>query len=131
LAASEAAIRNLVPGKKLSEVYAAARQAVDEKWRDQFPPTIGYGIGSQVKEDGLNISAANEQEVQAGNVFHLRIGMNSLEGPANRKTVLLGDTLEVTPDGAKNRTAGIHRKYGQVSYSLGPEEEEKKPESKP
>jgi|JI10StandDraft_1071094.scaffolds.fasta_scaffold368303_2 hypothetical protein len=64
-------------------------------------------------------------------IFHLRIGMNNLEGPDHRKTVLLGDTVEVTSEGAKLRTGGIHRKYGQVSYSLGPEEEQKKSEPKP
>lgn len=84
-----------------------------------------------MREAGLNICQQNDVEVKPGMVFHLRIGMNNLDGPANRKTVLLGDTVEVTPEGAKLRTVGIHRKYGAVSYSLGPEEEQKKPESKP
>jgi len=128
LQAVEAIIKNLVPGTRLNKVFEAAKEAVDPKFRDSFPQLIGYGIGNSVKEEGLNISALNDTKVQAGMTFHVRVGLTKIEGSENRRTVLLGDTVVVTQEGAKLLTKNIHRKYGEVSYSLGDKEEEKKPQ---
>lgn len=62
--------------------------------------------------------------------FHLRIGLSGLEGQPNKRVVLLGDTVQITDNGAVLLTKSIHRKYGHVSYSLGEEEEEEKQPSR-
>jgi hypothetical protein len=46
----DAPIKNLEPGKKLSQVYVAAKEAVEDKFRNQFPQIIGHGIGASDKE---------------------------------------------------------------------------------
>ena len=126
LAAMEAAVGALRPGAKLSAVYQAAASKLAPF---DAPALLGYGIGQAYKEEGLNITAANETVVQAGMVLHVRIGLQNLEGPENKRTVLLGDTVLVTEEGTKILTKSIPRKYGQVSYSLG-EEEAKQPAPK-
>jgi nucleosome binding factor SPN SPT16 subunit len=130
LEALDVAIATLKPGVMLKDVHAAALKHVKQKNPDiakLFPATIGHGIGNKYREDGLAINGENETKVEAGMMFFLKIGMTGVDAKANRATIGIGDTVMVTSEGAELLTGRVHRKYSDVSYSLGDEEEQKAP----
>lgn len=58
--------------------------------------------------------------------FHVRITLTNVHKEASRSVIAIGDTLYVDGEGwPQVVTAGIQKKYSEISYSLDDEEEVK------
>ena len=58
--------------------------------------------------------------------FHVRITLNNVHKEPSRSIIAIGDTVIINSSGkAEVVTAGIQKKYSEISYSLEDEEEEK------
>ena len=100
-----------------------------------FHNNFGFGIGFNFKEDRLMINATNDTIIEEGMSFHVRIAITGVHNEPARSVVAIGDTVVVHADGNQVLTAGMQKKYAEISYSLEEsesEEEEKKskPQSK-
>jgi len=134
LEALDVGMKSLKVGKPIKEAYIAARNFIQEKnpgLAEKLHNNIGFGIGSNFKEDNLVINASNETIVQANMIFHIRIAMGSLDKLAEKSAIAIGDTVLIKEEGDPEiLTSKIPRKFGEVSYFINDEEEEKKGESK-
>jgi hypothetical protein len=60
--------------------------------------------------------------------FHVRVTLTNVHKDPSRSVIAIGDTLLIDEAGSpKVVTAGIQKKYSEISYSLEDEEEEAKP----
>jgi len=93
---------------------------------------FGFGIGFNYKEDALTINASNQSVIKNGMTFHVRITLTNVHKEASRSVIAIGDTLYVDGEGwPQVVTAGIQKKYSEISYSLDDEEEVKPAKGKP
>lgn len=63
-------------GNTLSEVYKSTKDFIrqkDAKLAEKVHKNFGFGIGCEIKENLLEISATNETKIEPGMVFHTRI----------------------------------------------------------
>ena len=117
--------KSLKVGKPISDAYIATKNLIEQR-KDglQFPNNFGFGIGSQFKEEKLLINAKNTTLVEPGMVFHIRVTLTGVHKEPARSFIGIGDTVVIEKDGSANVvTAGIHKKYSEISYSLDDEEE--------
>ena len=90
---------------------------------------LGYGIGMNFKEELLAIKEDNERVIQTGMVFNVRLSLTNFakatDAPTTRNCLLLADTLVVLKEGAEVLTRSVTRSYGEISYFLDDEVDEK------
>lgn len=76
------------------------------------------------------INAKNNTLVEPGMVFHIRVTLTGVHKEPARSFIGIGDTVLIEKDGSATVvTAGIHKKYSEISYSLDDDEEEVAPKA--
>ena len=128
-------VKSLRSGQPISDAYIAAKQVIDSRAKDnlQYHSSFGFGIGTQFKEDLLQINAKNNKTVEPGMVFHCRITLTGVSKETSRSVVGIGDTVYIGQDGsAVVLTSAIQKRYNDISYSLDDDEQDQpaKPEPK-
>ena len=120
-------------GQPISKAYVAAKNLVSERNSSLNVHTnFGFGIGFAFREDLQLISSSNEMIIKPGMVFHARITLSGVHNEAARSVIAIGDTVMIAEDGSvTNLTAGIQKKYSEISYSLDDDEEEEAPQPEP
>ncbi len=94
IAAQDAALDEVKPGAKVSEIYAAAEKKLANADVSRNPPTIGHGLGIECNEMPA-ISKAGEDELLEGMVVNIDIPVLELGWGG----IQLEDTILVTSDG--------------------------------
>jgi len=134
LAAQEAVLAALVPGKKLKDAYAAAVSVLakaDRELEGRLGKNVGFGMGVEFRESALVLNPRNEHVVAAGMVFNVSVGLSALKDKEKGTYALLIADTVVVPDGGGPAvkpehilTVGIRKSFSDISYNLDPEEEE-------
>ena len=116
-------------GKPISDAFIATKNLIEQRKEGlQSHSNFGFGIGSQFKEEKLLINAKNNTLVEPGMVFHIRVTLTGVHKEPARSFIGIGDTVVIEQDGTPTVvTAGIHKKYSEISYSLDEDEEEVAP----
>ena len=122
-------IKSLKAGEKISSVYQTVKNFISGKNPNLgIHSNFGFGIGFNYKEDALTINSSNQTVIKAGMSFHVRVTLTNVHKDPSRSVIAIGDTLLIDEAGSpKVVTAGIQKKYSEISYSLQDEEEEAKP----
>lgn len=138
LAAQEAVLAALTPGKMLKDAYAAAVGVLAKEGREleaRLGKNVGFGMGVEFRESALLLNARNEHVVRPGMVFNVSVGLSGLKD-ADKGTyaLLVADTVVVPEGGPPSSstpesilTSGIRKNFSDISYSLDPEEDEAAP----
>ena len=119
----------LRPGVAINVAHAKVLEAAKEKnslFSTFLSRTFGCGIGLNLKESDLEISAENETLIKEGMVFAIRLSLTGFNDEASRATLLLGDTIVVGAEKNQVVTEGISKKYQDISYVLDDEEDDDK-----
>jgi nucleosome binding factor SPN SPT16 subunit len=86
LAAQEAAIAALLPGKPLSSVYRAAVGALKAQVSDDLAAklgkSIGFAMGLQLRESKLQLTASSDIQLEPLMIFNVSVGLSGLENAA-------------------------------------------------
>lgn len=81
------------------------------------------------KEELLAIKEDNERLIETGMVFNVRLSLTNFSKNAETSTarncLVLADTLIVLKEGAEVLTRAVTRTYGEISYFLDDEPEDK------
>lgn len=82
LAAQKAAMAALSPDKPLSAVHGAAVEALQAAGMPELVPklqkNVGFGIGLELMERRLQLSASNEVHPLVGMVFNVSVGVQDI-----------------------------------------------------
>ena len=132
LAAHSAAVAALVAGAPLAAPHAAATASLQACGVPDLAPalgkSVGAGIGLELRESALSLTAGAVGAVAAGMVFNVTLAFNNLPGKAGGKpwAILLADTVAVAEGGAPPRvlTDAASKAWGDIAYELDDEEEE-------
>lgn len=109
-------------GNTLKDVYLSTKEFIkqkDPKLAEKIHKNFGFGIGCEIKETMLEISATNETKIEAGMVFHTRITFNDGE-----IQVAIGDSVHVLNDELEQLTENVPREYARISFTLEEDDEE-------
>ncbi len=120
-------------GEKISTVFQSVKKFISDKNSNLgVHSNFGFGIGFNYKEDSLTISASNQTVIKSGMTFHVRVTLTNVHKEASRSVIAIGDTIMIDETGQpKVVTAGIQKKYSEISYSLEDEEVEQPAKAKP
>ena len=113
-------------GNTLKDVYLSTKEFIkqkDPKLAEKIHKNFGFGIGCEIKETMLEISATNETKIEAGMVFHTRITFNDGE-----IQVAIGDSVHVTNEELEQLTENVPREYARISFTLEEDEDEEESE---
>ncbi|GAB0494570.1 hypothetical protein MMPV_005864 [Pyropia vietnamensis] len=138
LAAQEAVLAALAPGKMLKDAYAAAVAVLAKEGREleaKLGKNVGFGMGVEFRESALLLNARNEHVVRSGMVFNVSVGLSGLkDSDKGTYALLVADTVVVPEGGPPSTstpesilTSGIRKNFSDISYSLDPEEDEAAP----
>ncbi|GAA0138221.1 chromatin/chromatin-binding, or -regulatory protein [Lithospermum erythrorhizon] len=131
LKAQEAAISALRSGNKVNAVYQAAL-AVVKKNAPEFVANLtksaGTGIGLEFRESGLSLNAKNDKLIKPGMVFNVSLGFQNLHmeigNPKSQNfSLLIADTVNVTPSGCEVLTQLSSKSVKDIAYSFNEEED--------
>lgn len=140
LAAQNAAIRSLLPGRPLKESYIAAVEALKKGCGEKgkkgvdmpdlaaaLTKNVGFGMGIEFRDSAHVLNVKNENKVEQGMIYNVSVGVQSLEDKENGiYAVLIGDTVHIreTKLGPDIFTSGSRKDFKHISYFIGAEEEE-------
>uniref|UniRef100_A0A7S1CB08 FACT complex subunit n=1 Tax=Bicosoecida sp. CB-2014 TaxID=1486930 RepID=A0A7S1CB08_9STRA len=139
LAAHDALIQELRPGKKIREAVEAARAVVRSKnpaLLDKLPKSFGAGIGLQLRESTLALIDGNENVVRAGMTFSVTSSLAGVEltdrdtkkdkpmGKLETYSIVIGDTVVVGAKDNATTTEKAKVEFEDVSFDLNDDEEE-------
>jgi Xaa-Pro aminopeptidase len=106
LAALDAGIKACVPGKRLSDMDAAARKVIaDAGYGEYFIHGAGHHLGLQVHD------ANPDEPMKAGAVVTVEPGIYI---PEERLGIRIEDDIEVTAKGPRNLTASIPKTVAEI-----------------
>ena len=114
-------IKSLVPGKPIRTAYQATKEFIHSKdpvLATKIHTNLGFGIGSNIKEELLVVNESNETVVQSGMVFHVRVTLVDVHKKPARGVIAIGDTVVIEGDKPNVITGSVQRKYTEISYSL-------------
>lgn len=126
-------VTQIIPGSPINKIYNKAVEylkATDESMISKLSKSLGTGIGCIFEEKSLEITAENQNTIEPGMIFELRIGFTGMSNSKMNYSMLISDIISVTGDG-KNReilTGAINKTYKDISYSMdeeNPVEEQK------
>uniref|UniRef100_A0A336MRE7 FACT complex subunit n=1 Tax=Culicoides sonorensis TaxID=179676 RepID=A0A336MRE7_CULSO len=129
----EEIIKNLVPGKKLSEVYETAfkyAQKEQPKLIDKITKTFGFGMGIEFRENSLVIGPKCTAVVQKGMIFNVNVGISNIENKdSNDKegkvyALFIGDTVLVNDESPASVLTNSKKKIKNIGIFLKEDEEE-------
>lgn len=104
LAVEEEILKNLVEGKKLSDVYNAVESYVKKEkpaLLDKLTKTLGFATGIEFRESSLVIGPKNNAVIKKGMVFNINLGFADLENTEasddryKKYSLFLSDTVVV------------------------------------
>ena len=113
-------IKSIKAGEKINSAYQTVKKFINDKNPNLgVHSNFGFGIGFNYKEDALTINAANQTVIKPGMTFHVRITLTNVHKDPSRSVIAIGDTVMVDEAGTPVLvTAGIQKKYSEISYSL-------------
>ena len=110
LAALDAGIKACVPGKRLSDMDAAARKVIaDAGYGEYFIHGAGHHLGLQVHD------ASPDEPMKAGAVVTVEPGIYI---PQERIGIRIEDDIEVTSKGPRNLTASIPKTVAEIERAM-------------
>ncbi len=120
-------VSQMTVGTPLSQVYAKGLDYIktnDEGLLKYMPKNFGCGVGCKENERPLEISAENTTPIAPGMVFELRIGLEGLQDPKMKYSMLLSDTVLISGDNKPREilTGAISKAFKDVSYSMSEED---------
>lgn len=89
-------IKALVPGNPIKNAYIAGRDFIkgkDASLGGKLFTNFGFGIGNGIKEDQLLINETNENLVQAGMIFHVKLTLQDIHKKPTRSVIAIGDSV--------------------------------------
>lgn len=132
LAAHEAAVGALKPGRPASDALQAAVDAVrgrDPALVPKLTKNVGFATGLEFRDASFVLNAKNTRSVEEGMVFNVALGLENLENPRAKSAkerayaMFLAETVLVGEGGAEVLTTGCTRAWAQVSYQIADEDE--------
>ena len=110
-------------GNSLKDVYNSTKEFIrqkDPRLAEKVYKNFGFGIGCDIKESLLEISATNETKIEPGMVFHIRMTLS--DGDI---VVAIGDSAHMQTDGTLEQlTENVPREYARISFTLEEDDEE-------
>lgn len=129
----EEIIKNLVPGKKLSEIYEAAHKYAEKeqpKLIDKLTKTYGFGMGIEFRENSLVIGPKCSAIVQKGMIFNVNVGISNIENKDSSDkegksyALFIGDTVLVNEESPASVLTNSKKKIKNIGIFLKEDEEE-------
>lgn len=125
---------SLKVGKKISEsyeeVYQIFKEEKPEEWlQKHLGENFGYSIGFKHQEKSLEITPTNNTQLEENMVIYIRLYYKDLE--YRGKTgfgFIIGDTIILTKNGAKNLTKNIRKNFADISYVIKDDDDEEESE---
>jgi nucleosome binding factor SPN SPT16 subunit len=115
-------------GVTIGSVYSNVKNFIaqrDKVAAERLHTNIGFGIGLAHKEDLLSISENNDQVIEPGMVFHVRITFKESNDDGDLTVAGIGDTVLIESSGdIVNLTAKIPSKVSAIMYTLDDDEED-------
>lgn len=142
LAAQEAAIRSLLPGKPLKAAYAAAVKSLKSGCESKkaegidmpdlvaaLTKNVGFGMGIEFRDSSCVLNQKNEAKVEEKMIFNVSVGVQNIKDKDNGTySVLIGDTVLIrgTKMGPDVFTSASRKDFKHISYQIetGGEDEE-------
>ncbi|PSN69825.1 SPT16-domain-containing protein [Corynespora cassiicola Philippines] len=137
LSMHETVIKSIKDGVIAKDVYAKALGVLKSKnpqLEKHFPKNVGYGFGTENKDNTLLISGKNNRQLKDGMTLIISTGLQDLENPkpqdkkSKTYSLLLIDTVRVGPSDCAVFTKDTASDLESVSFFFNDEEEE---EAKP
>ena len=139
LAIHDLVIKSVKDGVVAKDVYNKALSHLKSKkpeWEKHFPKNVGYGIGTENKDNSLLLSGKNVRVLKDGMTIVVQTGLQDLENtkPQDKKSktysLVLIDTIRVGQGDASVFTKDTTSDLDAVSFFFDDEEEEAKPKVK-
>ena len=117
-------IKNLIPGKKLMDVYNTCKQNCLAKHPDlepYLPKDFGFGIGFEFKERCLLIGPKNENIIKNNHVYAVITSLKDLVGFKSKKiySMHLADTIVISKNNNRPKSNGDNYSLtSQISMKL-------------
>jgi nucleosome binding factor SPN SPT16 subunit len=134
-------IMNLVPGRRLKDIYNQCRQKCLQAYPDLLhfiPKDFGFGMGFEFKEKCLVIGPKNENIVRNNHVYAVITSLKNIVGFKHQKiySMHLADTIAIMENNEKHSyngqnysmTSSISLKLNDIGYNY--EEEDNKQDTK-
>ncbi|GBE61665.1 transcriptional elongation factor FACT140, putative [Babesia ovata] len=122
------ALSKIKPGVTFGSVYDEVQKFVAKEkpeFADNLLRSLGHTMGLEFKDAKFTLVSGNEKcTISSGMVFHVSLGFGHLVEGGKEFAVWIGDTVEVTPEGAVVLTANVSKSLENISYELEEEEEE-------
>lgn len=128
-------------GNSIQSIYEVAVQTIkknNEKYLPHFTKNCGFSMGLEFRESTFVIKGKKPSILKAGMIFNLCVGFNNIKTTDAEKlkdpktatfAVLLADTLLVREEGdAECLTRNCPRKYEDVAYFIGDDNEDEQPQ---
>ncbi|KAF2704953.1 SPT16-domain-containing protein [Pleomassaria siparia CBS 279.74] len=132
-------VKSIKDGVVAKDVYNKALAFLKSKKPElekHFPKNLGYGIGTENKDQSLLLSAKNNRVLKDGMTFVISTGFTDLENPSPQdkksKTYSLSlvDTVRVSLNDCAVFTKDTTSELDSISFFFEGEEEEEKPKAK-
>ncbi|XP_072833109.1 FACT complex subunit SPT16 [Pogona vitticeps] len=129
----EEMLKELRPGVKLCEVYAAVMDMVKKQKPElvnKITKNLGFAMGIEFREGSLVINSKNQYRLKKGMVFSLNVGLSDLLNKEGKKpeektyALFIGDTVLVEEDGPATLLTSVKKKVKNVTILLKKEDEE-------
>nr|XP_060636057.1 FACT complex subunit SPT16 [Anolis sagrei ordinatus] len=126
-------LKELRPGVKLCEVYAAIMDMVKKQKPEllsKITKNLGFAMGIEFREGSLVINSKNQYRLKKGMVFSLNVGFSDLTNKEGKKpeektyALFIGDTALVEEEGPATLLTSVKKKVKNVSILLKKEDEE-------
>ncbi|XP_003227277.1 FACT complex subunit SPT16 [Anolis carolinensis] len=126
-------LKELRPGVKLCEVYAAIMDMVKKQKPEllsKITKNLGFAMGIEFREGSLVINSKNQYRLKKGMVFSLNVGFSDLTNKEGKKpeektyALFIGDTVLVEEEGPATLLTSVKKKVKNVSILLKKEDEE-------
>ncbi|KFB51536.1 AGAP006817-PA-like protein [Anopheles sinensis] len=142
----EELLKNLVPGKKLSDVYDVGLEYAkkeEPKLVDKLTKSFGFAMGLEFRENSITIGPKCAAVLRKGMVFSLNVGLAGLENSeasdkeSKMYALFVGDTVLVTDDSPAAVLTQSKKKIKNIGIFLkdddddDEEEEEQEKEPRP
>lgn len=130
----DACLEQMVPGKELKDVYAAAKEHLtkkDQSLVSSLPKSLGFATGLEFRDSLLVLNEKNTNKFTDGMVFSLIVGLHNIALPADGAkstlttfSLLLADTVRVQRDGAPEILTKMSKEFGDVSYTISDDKDD-------
>ncbi|ORM40740.1 FACT complex subunit SPT16 [Babesia sp. Xinjiang] len=129
------------PGVTFGSIYDEVHKYVlkeKPEFAENLLRSVGHTMGLEFKDADFTLVNGNDKcVVRSGMVFHVSLGFGHLMSDNKEFAVWIGDTVEVTDEGAVVLTSNVSKSLENISYELEdddetpPEESEVKPHKQP